>query len=151
MTALADLHKAVQTTLASQRLGRPVFVRLILQGNDGPEAALAKLGRLSALVCDWLGQPPQRVYAVGSLADGPVSVTWQFADGATASVSCGRGSRLGDGLDVLVLGNHGALYHDAGDANLWDDPLTVEAGPAEMKTLIERALKSGKPEVVAKP
>lgn len=151
MSTLADLRKAVQATLASQRLGRPVFVRLILQGSDGPDAAVAKLAQLSGLARDWLGQAPQRVYATGGADKGPVSVTWQFADGSTASVSYAHGSRLGDGLDVMVLGNHGALYHDAGAANLWDDPLTVDDGAAATRAVIERALKSGKPEALEKP
>jgi hypothetical protein len=39
MTTLADLHRAVRTTLAGQRIGQPVFVRFLLHRrplSEGP-------------------------------------------------------------------------------------------------------------------
>jgi hypothetical protein len=150
MAAIADLNRAVQATLSSQRLGQPVFVRLIQQTPDGPERTVEHLARLSQLARDWLGQTPVKVQAIGGPAGGAVSLTWLFDKGATASVSVSCHPVRGDGLDVLVVGNHGALYHDVGTADAWDEGLSAATAgpPAELPQLIERALKSGQPEAI---
>jgi hypothetical protein len=149
MAALADLHRAVHTTLASQRLGRPVFVRYTLHGLEPPEAVAPRLAQLAAVVRGWLGQPLERVYAVGSAGGGQVALTLQFREGATALVSFARGRPAGPGADVLVLGNHGALYHDAGSADPWDEAGDLPDPPdPRLQALIEEALHSGNPEPV---
>jgi hypothetical protein len=151
MTSLADLHRAVQSTLSSKRLGRPVFVRYTLQGLDKPETIVPRLAQLTAVVRDWLEQPLDRVYANGTVAGGQVTLTLQFREGGTAQISFAQGQPRGLGVDLMVLGNHGAIYHDSGSANLWDEPATPLAEPpdANLQSVIERALKSGKPEAVA--
>lgn len=150
MITFADLHRAVQSTIASKRLGRPVFVRYTLQGQDKPETIVPRLAQVTAAVRDWLGQPLDRLYATGTVKGGQISLTLQFRDGGTAQVSYARGQSRGSGVDLLVLGNHGAIYHDAGSANLWDEPATplAESPDATLQALIERALKSGKPEPI---
>lgn len=152
MPSAADLHRAVQTTLASKRLGTPVFVRYTLQSEDRANAVLPRLARAVALVRDWLGQPLERVYAVGSIASGQVALTLEFAQGGTALVSWAQGRPRGDGVDLLVLGNHGALAHDAGSAVLWDEALAPgeENVDTSLLRVLERALGSGKPEQVAR-
>jgi hypothetical protein len=54
---------------------------------------------------------------------------------------------LGDGFDLTVLGNHGAVYHDAGSARLGDAPveITAEAQPPLTPELIRQALQDGEP------
>lgn len=147
MTTLADLHRAVGTTLASKRLGKPVFVRYLVQGLVKPENLPARLAQATAVVQEWLGQPLASIYAVGSVASGQVALTLQFREGGTALVGFGRGQPRGDGVDLMVLGNHGAIYHDAGSANLWDEPAAggENAPDAAILSVIERALQSGKP------
>jgi hypothetical protein len=149
MAQLADLHRAVQATLASKRLGQAVFVRYTIQGLDKAEAILPRLAHAAGTVKDWFGQPLTRIYAIGSVASGQVALTLSFRDGATALVSFAQGQPRGDGVDLMVLGNHGAIYHDAGSANLWDEPATTSDKPDPViMGAIERALHSGKPEVV---
>lgn len=151
MTTLTDLHRAVQSTLASKRLGRPVFVRYLVQSLEQSEAAVGSLTLALAAVREWLEQPLARLYATGSLASGQIALTVEFRDGATALISWSRCPPRGDGVDLLVLGNHGAMYHDAGNAELWDEaPSTVEAAtdPA-LRRAVERALGSGRPEPIA--
>src|SRR5437879_5527695 len=87
MTSLADLHRAVQATLASKRLGRPVFVRYLLCSRDRAEAALPRLAQLTAAVRAWVGQPLERVHAAGTPRGGQVTLTLEFRGGATALVS----------------------------------------------------------------
>jgi hypothetical protein len=148
MSTLADLHRAVQSTLASKRLGRLVFVRYLLCSRDKAEAALPRLAQLSATVRDWIGQPLERLHANGNPRGGQVSLTLEFRAGATALVSWASSPPRGDGLDLMILGNHGALYHDAGSAGLTDDADLGPAGPADkgLLALLERAMRSGRPE-----
>ena len=147
MPPLADLHRAVQAALAGQRLGKPVFVRYLLQGSEKPEAVVPRLAQVAAAVRGWLGQPLERVYAVGSPEEGQMFLTLRFRDGGAALVSYARGHPTGPGADVLVLGNHGALYHDAGGDNSWDaaEDLPDRPDPA-LLAAVERSLRSGKPE-----
>jgi hypothetical protein len=151
MSRLADLHRSVQTAIASKRVGRPVFVRYTLQGLDQPDAVVPKLARATAAVREWVGQPLERVQAVGNVESGQVSLTLQFRDGATALVSFARTPPHGDGMDLMVLGNHGAIHHDAGAAELWDERAAATEEPPDpaLRALIERALRSGKPEPAA--
>jgi hypothetical protein len=151
MTTLADLHRAVQFTLATKRLGRPVFVRYLLCSRDRADAALPRLAQLTAAVRDWLGQSLERVHAAGTPRGGQVSLTLEFDGGATALVSWAAAPPRGDGLDLTVLGNRGALYHDAGSARLWEEA-PLGPPPAADKTLLDllaRALRTGRPEAAA--
>jgi hypothetical protein len=151
MPALGDLHRAVQATLASKRIGQPVFVRCTVQGNDTPDAVVPRLAGITARVQEWVDQPIDRVYALGKVADGQISLTLRFRGGASAQISYARSQPRGDGLDLMILGNHGAVYHDAGSANLWDEPVGPAEGAADarVRAVIDRALQSGKPEPFA--
>lgn len=150
MTSLADLPRAVQGTLDSKRLGQPVFVRYTLQGLDQPALIAPRLAQMTTIVRGWLNQTIERVYAVGTMESGQVALTLQFREGGTAQVSFARGQPRGLGVDLMVLGNHGAIYHDSGSAYLWDEAATPFAEPpdAKLQAVIERALQSGKPEAV---
>jgi hypothetical protein len=144
MTTLADFHRAVQGTIASKRIGKPVFVRYLVQGADKTDAVPARLARITETVQDWLGQPLERVYAVGTSAGGQVSLTVEGRAGGSALISFARTPAAG-GVDLTVLGNHGAIYHtlEGGERSLGE-----EAGkPPDSRILsaVERSLRSGKP------
>jgi hypothetical protein len=147
MGPLADLHRAIAATLAGKRLGKPVFVRYLFHGTEDAQAIVPRLVQLTAVVREWLGQSLERIHATGSTASGQVALTLQFREGASALVCFAHDRPHGSGVDVTVLGNHGALYHDAGSANLW--PEEPEAPPQPepiLEKVIAQALRSGKPE-----
>jgi hypothetical protein len=148
MTALADLHRSVQATLGSKRLGTPVFARYLLQRPERPEAMVPRLAQLVAVVRGWLDQPLDRLYAQGTTAAGHITLALDFRHGATALVSLTGGPPRGDGIDLMVLGNQGALYHDGGASELWDEAPDVprERPEARLVGWIEQALRSGRPE-----
>ncbi|MCI0642129.1 MAG: hypothetical protein L0Y72_20935 [Gemmataceae bacterium] len=150
MTA-ADLHRAVETTLASKRLGTPVFVRYHFHAVA--KRAIARLAQVSATVGVWLNQPLERIHAVGSVKEQRIHLTLEYRNGATALLSWAGAPASADGIDLTVLGNHGAIYHDAGAANLWDDPAQPAAEEADKERIawIERALRSGRPEGATTP
>jgi hypothetical protein len=149
MTTLADFHGAVKATIASKRIGKPVFVRYLIQGADSADAVPTRLARIAGTVQEWLGQPLERVYAIGTADAGQVSLTVEGREGGSALISFAR-TPTGDGsVDLTVLGNHGAIYHtlDGGDR-----PFAEQAGkPVEPRILVvvERSLRSGKPESLA--
>src|SRR5262245_49748853 len=148
MTTLADLHRAVQSTLASKRLGRPVFVRYLFCGQDKTDTALPRLAQLTAAVRDWIAQPLERVHAAGTPRGGQITLTLEFRGGATALVSWAAAPPRGAGIDLTVLGNRGAIYHDAGASRLGPEAALgpPDAPDKALLTLLERALRSGRPE-----
>ncbi len=148
MTTITDLHGSVRAAIGSGRVGTPVFVRYLFhRAIDGP-TVVVRLARLTAVVRDWLDQPLERGYALGSMESRHVTLTLEFRGGATALVSWVGTAGRGAGADLTVLGNHGAIYHDAGMAELWDEPAQTDAAAPdqELVALIERALVSRRPE-----
>jgi hypothetical protein len=143
-----DLHRTVQATLASKRLGSPVFVRYLYHGGAEERAVLTRLARIVALVRTWLGQPLDRILAQGNAAARHIALTCECRGGATGVVTWIGTTARGPGIDLTVLGNHGALYHDLGDANAWDDASFDDQTPVDDALLawIERAVRSGRPE-----
>jgi len=141
MPSLADLHRAVQSTLASKRLGTPVFVRYLFHGS---EAVLTRLTQTVNAIRGWISRDLDRLYALGSVKSGQITLTLEFQGGATALVGWSAGSGAGGGVDLTLLSNHGALYHDAGGDRVWDAP---PAKPdRDLTAWIERALRSNRPE-----
>lgn len=145
MPSLADLHRAVRNTLRSERLGTPVFVRYHLECTCPPDELLPRLATAAAEVRDWLDRPVGRIVAVGSAATRSIAVLVQLQQGATALVSCSP-ARQAARLDLTVLGNHGAIYHDLNSGPL--DETGLRADP-ELLGAIERAVRSGKPQAFA--
>src|SRR5262245_13576031 len=132
MPSLADLHRAVAATIASKRLGTVVFVRYTLQDAD-PKGAIRRLAQAVAAVGDWVGQKLDRLHGQAAQDGGQVALTLQFAEGATALVCFTRARPQRDGLDLLVLGNHGSHTHDAGHADQSNEVLDTalpDADPA---------------------
>jgi hypothetical protein len=148
MINLGELHGTVARTLASKRVGTPVFVRYLLHTQE--KQAVRCLAQIAGVVRDWIGQGLERVYALGSVKGGQTTLTLEFAGGATALVSWTSSPGRSLGVDLMVIGNHGAMYHDAGHGLPWEEPvgLLQEAPAQELVALVERALRSGQPEIV---
>jgi hypothetical protein len=146
MATLTELHQAVQKVLASRRLGQPVFVRYLVQGLENAESIFPRLTRISAIVRAWLGQPLERLHALGSTSSGQVALTLQFRDGVTALIIFAQSQPRGAGVDILVIGNHGTLNYDAVSAVSWEESPAAEA-PVDplLYEAIEQSLLSGQP------
>ncbi len=142
-TNLVDLDRTVRGVLAGKRVGSPVFVRLTLHGPARPGEVVPRLARLARLALGWLGKPLARLHATGSPASGQVCLTLQTASGTTALVTLARGRARCDGLDLMLLGNRGAVYSGPG----WDGGLDLGAAApdADLVRLIRRSLRTGKP------
>lgn len=149
---LDDFHRAVESTVASKRLGSPVFVRYLVQAPVAAKGVSGFLGQIAGAVGVWLGQELERIYALGSVKGRHVTLTLDYRGGASAQITWSGTAWRGPGVDLMLVGNRGALYHDFGAANLFDGSLALPAEPAP-KTLtawIDRALRSGQPEAAEK-
>jgi len=144
---LDSLEQSIQGVVDRQRIGRPVFVRYTLLGALQPEEMPALLSRMLDAARRWLGHPIGKIYAVGSVDAGQVTLTVQTTEGATALISVGRTRAVGDGIDLMVLGDRGAIFHDAGQGSLACSGARYRqpAGETKWLRLIERALASGQP------
>jgi hypothetical protein len=125
-----------------------VFVRYLFHAAGEPPTIMARLAKTVSTVREWLGQPLERIHAQGAVAQRQVALTLECRGGATALVTWSGTTPRGPGIDLTVLGNHGALHHDLGDANPWEEPTFDDRQPADeaITAWIERALRSGRPE-----
>src|SRR5262245_31063439 len=130
MTSLADLHRTVQATLAGKRLGTPVFARYLLRSPEKAAAVPARLAWIAGVVRDWLGQPLERIYAQGQVKNGHVDMTLEFRRGATAVIHWSAVAHAA-AADVMILGNHGAMYYE-GDASYALPPAKPDAALIEL-------------------
>jgi predicted dehydrogenase len=116
MPTQADLHRAVEAAVAAGRIGRPVFVRYFWQGPEAP-SEMPSLAPVVRMVASWLGQPADRENLLSSQAGrrGHVALMLQCGDGATALLTSVSDPSSESVIDLMVLGNRGAIYlADAG-------------------------------------
>lgn len=145
-SSIDDLARAVQSVITSKRIGTPVFVRLTVPGEEKEAAAIVeRVAGLLDLVGGWLGQAALRVHATGNLEARQLSVTTLGANGGTAIVSFTGEKHHGDGIDLLLVGNQGSCYRDAGSGQLWDAFADPRVPGASTIRAIQQSLKSGKP------
>lgn len=143
--SLQQLAAAVESVLTAKRLGEPVFVRCSLFTSSPEKQTLPWLSRLAELAARWVAQPLEAVFAVGASGNGQVSLTIRFRGGASAIVSIADSQGPVKGVDLVLLGNRGAAYHEAGWADVGLD--SAQPNP-KMLALLRRALGSGQPESV---
>jgi len=137
VSTIDELHRAVQTVLADHRLGQPVFVRYHIWGPGPPEEAVV---RLAAVVRSWLGQDLSCLFAVAAADRTHLTVTLQGSQGGTALVSGSSASEAH--VDLMVLGNHGALYQED-SAVRWEG--AAEPADAVLREAVAQALRSDTP------
>jgi hypothetical protein len=140
-------QRTVQATLASKRLGTPVFVRCLAQHAVAAKAAPAFLAHLVHIVNGWLAQPLDRIYALGTVKNRHVTLTMQYQAGASAQLTWVGQAPGGPGVDLMLVGNHGAIYHDLAPLGAWD---VAEPAPKELLAWMNRALASAQPEAADK-
>ncbi|MFO0970383.1 MAG: hypothetical protein U0793_32945 [Gemmataceae bacterium] len=138
----ADFQRAVDATLASKRLGVPVFARLLVQHAATAKGAAALLAHLVAAANGWLDQPLQRIYALGAIKNRNVTLTLEYQRGATAQITWTGAAPHGSAVDLMLVGNHGAAYHDLA-ALAWDAPAAEP--PKDLLAWVQRALESARP------
>ncbi len=149
MNYFDQLRRSVLETIKAGRVGQPVFVRFLVASDANRETQTPLLARLVQTAGEWLGAPPRRLYATVSPLPAGASVSVRFENGATALVSTATPGHAGPTIDVIVLGNHGAVYHD-GFAVAAESAATVVDGHEDpaLRAAIEATMRSMKPHVL---
>lgn len=146
---MQSLYETVKEIVETGRIGIPVFVRCLVEVLPGRESAGNILGKVLAMTCSWLEAFPQEVYARTGKKDSHISVTTRHTGGQTSIVSI---SMVQDGatrVDLMLLGNKGAIYQD-GDAlppgfDIAAEPLPV---PEWLMKAVDKSLREGKPAAI---
>ena len=114
-----DLDRAVRTTLDEGRIGRPVYVRCVHCTDGEPVTQAASW---LAQFEDWLASRIASIYAQG---EAPLTVMIQCLGGQSAQliVSPAHGAAR---ADLMLIGDRGALYFEAGEMTLSDAPPAPE-------------------------
>ena len=149
MTYLDSLAQTVQSSIAENHVGIPVFVRCIANLADCVDDILLRLDQLTTATNTWLDATPSRVYASGATGLGQVSVMLEYASGASALVCVALASGEPH-IHLTVIGNHGTLYHSdpvpASSNERGQFSPSTEAGV--LRLAIGESLRSGEPKTV---
>jgi hypothetical protein len=146
---MQSLYQTVKEILDTGHVGVPVFARCVVQVAPETEHAGNVLARMLAMVCSWLEASPLRVYAQSKDDSRQITVTIHYVGGQTSIVSANAAPGAPIRVDLMLLGNKGALYQD-GEAlppgfDITAEPLPV---PEWLMDAVERSLRAGKPTVV---
>jgi hypothetical protein len=161
MSYLDELHQTVSATLASGRIGAPVFVRWTAALAQSEEVLKAQLAEMSAYANLWLAAPVQRLYATGAQGQGHLSLTLEYDTGSSALLALTLAYDR-PFINLAIYGARGAVYHNDSLAmpQLIGDELLAGArppgqmGPAsdtatttttEMLAAIDRSLAVNRP------
>ena len=151
MTYFNQLDRTVRDAIKSGRIGQPVFVRLTVTVEPAGADTWAVLGALVPAVQEWVGVPIQRLYAVETSPRHHSALALQFQGGPSALLSSVIPAPAGPGLDVLILGNRGGLYHDGLMCGA-PPGLGLTAPPERaddpMLKVIETSLRTGRPQAL---
>jgi len=134
------LYQAVKEILDAGRVGVPVFARCAIQiASDGKCAKNVVSGTLG-MVCAWMEAVPLQVYAQNGGRSEQITVTVHYTGGQTAIVSVNTAFEVKNSIDLMLLGNKGALYHDTEVSAVSVEP------PAEwLAVAVDESLRTGKP------
>ncbi len=92
---------------------------------------------------------PLRVYAQNGKESKQLTVTAHYVGGQTGIVSVNAAPGIADSLDLMLLGNKGALYHDSGSLPPGFD-ITTETLPVPewLMDAVVKSYKTGKPTLI---
>jgi hypothetical protein len=147
MSKSKDLDAAVQDAIKAGQIGRPVFVRCMVGVSESREDQQKLFVDLVMQMQAWIGETIERLVAVGTW--GPeLSICVQFRNGASAIVS-GKPTRAWS-ADLIVLGNHGAIYRDefSGDVAVLTRSFPESDSKRAIRAALEAAIESGRLQTV---
>lgn len=143
------LYQTIKEIIDTGRVGTPVFVRFIAQIIPSDEHIIDTLGKLLTITSSWLASIPIRVYVQHRENSAQITASVEYEGGQTAIVSLGVASGISSKIDLMMLGNKGALYHDGRDMPPgFDMSIELLAIPEWLMEAIEHSLFIGKPVLI---
>jgi len=143
------LYQTIKEIIDTGRVGVPVFVRFIVQTTPIDEQIIDILAQTLVMTGSWLGSIPAKIYVQHRENTAQITATAEYTGGQTAIVSINISTEFASRIDLMLLGNKGALYHD-GEAmptgfDLGVEPMTI---PKWLIDVIERSLFTGEPIII---
>jgi len=143
------LYETVKEILDTGRIGVPVFLRCSAQIESGNGHVEDVLMRILAMTCSWMDTVPLRLYAQNGNKSNQLTVTVHYIGGQTGIVSVNAAPGAKDSLDLMLLGNKGALYHDSESLppgfDITTEPLEV---PEWLVDAVTESYRSGEPTLI---
>jgi hypothetical protein len=143
------LYQTIKEIIDTGRVGTPVFVRFIIQTIPINEHILDILARTLVMTGSWFSSIPIRIYVQHKENTAQVTASVEYTGGQTAIVSVNISNKFTSRVDLMMLGNKGALYHDGevmpSGFDFGAEPLII---PEWLIEVIERSLFAGKPILV---
>ncbi|MBD3185119.1 hypothetical protein GF312_22755 [Candidatus Poribacteria bacterium] len=140
-----SLYETVKEILESRRVGDPVFVRCNAHVALENENVSIVLARILSMASSWLEATPMQVYAQIDHNLRQISTTVRYTDGQTAIVTVSTVYSK-TSLDLMVLGNKGALYHDAAAIapgfDIMAEPIPI---PDWLMDALNQSIRDGEP------
>ncbi len=139
----SSLYSIIHQTLATERIGSPVFVRCIAHlPTENIRASLAEMLFTAQL---WFNTEPLRIYIQGEADVNQMTASVLYEKGQTALLTLTAIPPTGrPGIDLMLIGNEGAIYHD--ELMAGQDSLTLMADepvPAGLLEAIEGSIRTG--------
>ena len=143
------LYQTVKEILSTGRIGTPVFVRCVVQIGAGDGHLIDPLARMLMITGLWLEATPFRIYAQSRYGLMQITASVQYTGGQTAIVSVSAAPGVSPRVDLMVLGNKGALYQDGTSLppgfDMAFEPVAI---PEWLIDALERSLLAGKPTII---
>jgi hypothetical protein len=143
------LYQTIKEIIDTGRVGTPVFVRFIAHVLPSDEHIIDTLGRILTITGSWLNAMPIRIYVQHKENTAQITASVEYEDGQTAIASIGIAAGLSSRIDLMMLGNKGALYHDGEDMHPeFSMDIDLMVIPDWLIEAIERSLFIGKPVLI---
>jgi hypothetical protein len=140
------LYQTIKEIIDAGRVGTPVFVRFIIQTIPIDEHIIDILTRTIVMTGSWFTSIPTRIYVQHKENTAQVTASVEYTGGQTATISVNISNTFTSRVDLMLLGNKGALYHDGevmpSGFDFGAEPLDI---PEWLVDVIERSLFAGKP------
>lgn len=107
------LSHTVKASLASGRVGQPLFVRWTAAAAGSSADLKTQLAQMCALSSSWLDADILRLYAAGAEEQGHLSLSLNFENGSSALLACALAHGR-PAVNLVILGGRGAIYHTDG-------------------------------------
>jgi hypothetical protein len=117
---LTELRTALTSAVATGKLGTAVSARVQVQCVDSECDLAAALGGVLWMLSPAFDERPATVRCRKHAEAAQWNVLLQTGSGRTISITIGCGSAKTTSLDLLVIGNHGIVQLQGGDAFEWE-------------------------------
>ncbi len=143
------LYQTIKEIINTGKVGVPVFVRCVVQILPKSEYLIDTLARILMMTGNWMEALPIKVYVQFRESKMQITASVQYTGGQNAIISVNTAPNVSPRIDLMMLGNKGALYHDGASIppgfEFNFDPITI---PEWLINALRKSINSGKPEII---